>query len=265
MTTLKLPISRGLVLVHDVVFSNKISGTILSVGHLCTAGVVPVFDDLELSLFVCGFLVTTTFNNNCWWLDISAEEGTKRSAAVSPSCVLPKIEMHPISKPTSTSLSSRNRQIQSASIVFPHFQSSNNTPTGCVKGLLFHIVNAATLGQVPTECYFKNELKAIDTLSVTKDIVIPKHLGQALSGPLQHDWKRAYKAELVQMTLRDVWEAVDKDKMMKTIGHHWVFNIKHHADRTIENTLSRKSVNSLTSPRVLTRQYFVITKLRCKF
>ncbi|MBW0509161.1 hypothetical protein O181_048876 [Austropuccinia psidii MF-1] len=127
-----------------------------------------------------------------------------------------------------------DRQVQSASVVFPRFQSSNNTPTGSVKGSLSHIVNAAMLGQVPTEWYFKNELKAIDTLPVTKDVVIPEHLGQALSGPLQHKWKRACKAELEQMTLRDVWEAVDKGKMMKMIGHRWVFNIKHHADGTIE-------------------------------
>ncbi|MBW0516085.1 hypothetical protein O181_055800 [Austropuccinia psidii MF-1] len=107
MTTLKLPVSGGLVLVHVVEFSDKILGTILSVGRLCTAGVVPVFDDLELSLFVCDFLVTTTFNNNCWWLDILAEEGTGRSAAASPACVLSKIEMPLISKPASMSLSSR--------------------------------------------------------------------------------------------------------------------------------------------------------------
>ncbi|MBW0473201.1 hypothetical protein O181_012916 [Austropuccinia psidii MF-1] len=104
---LKLPVNGGLVLVHNIDFCDKISRTILSVGGMCTAGVVPIFNDLKLSLFVSGFLVTTTFNNHCWWLEVSAEEGTKRSAAVSPSCILPKIEMHPISKPTSMSLSSR--------------------------------------------------------------------------------------------------------------------------------------------------------------
>ncbi|MBW0534103.1 hypothetical protein O181_073818 [Austropuccinia psidii MF-1] len=106
-TTLELPVNGGLVLVHDVAFSDEILGTIFPIGCLCTAGVVPIFDNLKLSLFVSGFLVTTTFNNNCWWLDILAEEGTKRSAAASPSCILSEIEMHPISKPTSTSLSSR--------------------------------------------------------------------------------------------------------------------------------------------------------------
>ncbi|MBW0527018.1 hypothetical protein O181_066733 [Austropuccinia psidii MF-1] len=76
-TALNLPINGGLVLVHEVAFSNKISGTIFSVGRLCTEGVVPIFDNLKLSLLVRGFLVTTTFSNNCWWLDVLAEEGTK--------------------------------------------------------------------------------------------------------------------------------------------------------------------------------------------
>ncbi|MBW0490049.1 hypothetical protein O181_029764 [Austropuccinia psidii MF-1] len=127
-----------------------------------------------------------------------------------------------------------DRQIQSASVVFPRFQSSNNTPAGCVKGSLSHIFNATTLGQVPTERYFENEIKAIDTLPVTKDIAIPENLGQAFSGPLQHEWKRECKDELEQITLRDVWEAVDKEKPMKTIRHCWLFNIKHLVDGTIE-------------------------------
>ncbi|MBW0563259.1 hypothetical protein O181_102974 [Austropuccinia psidii MF-1] len=105
MITLKLPLHEGLVLVHDVAYSNKISGTILSVGHLCTAGVVPIFDYLNLSLLVCGFLVTTTFKNNCWWMDVLTMEGTKRSAAVPPSCDLSAIEMNPISQPTNMVLS----------------------------------------------------------------------------------------------------------------------------------------------------------------
>ncbi|MBW0474000.1 hypothetical protein O181_013715 [Austropuccinia psidii MF-1] len=79
-TTLKLPVNGGSVLVHNVAFSDKISGTILS-------------------RFCC--------NHHLQQPLLVAEEGTKRSAAVSPSCTLPKIEMHPISKPTSTSLSSR--------------------------------------------------------------------------------------------------------------------------------------------------------------
>ncbi|MBW0541636.1 hypothetical protein O181_081351 [Austropuccinia psidii MF-1] len=36
------------------------------------------------------------------------------------------------------------------------------------------------------------------------------------------------------MALRDVWEVVEKDRTVKTIRHCWVFNIKHHANGTIE-------------------------------
>ncbi|MBW0467658.1 hypothetical protein O181_007373 [Austropuccinia psidii MF-1] len=127
-----------------------------------------------------------------------------------------------------------DRLVQSASIVFLHFQSSGIKDADCQKGSLSHIVNAETLGQVPMECYFNDENMAIDTLPVAKDITIPEHLGQVLSGLLSHEWRRACKAELEQMLLRDVWELVVKDNTMKTIGHRWVFDIKHHADRTIE-------------------------------
>ncbi|MBW0473200.1 hypothetical protein O181_012915 [Austropuccinia psidii MF-1] len=127
-----------------------------------------------------------------------------------------------------------DRQIQFTRVIFPRFQSSNSNTTGCEEGLLSHIVNTATLGQVPMEHHFENQLAAIDTLPVTTDIAIPEHLGQVLSGPLQHKWKWACKAELEQMALGDVWEAVDKEKTMKTIRHRWVFNIKHHADGSIE-------------------------------
>ncbi|MBW0552069.1 hypothetical protein O181_091784 [Austropuccinia psidii MF-1] len=105
MTTLKLPINNGFIYIHNMAYSNKVLGTILSVGFLCTAGVVPVFDDLALLLFVSSPLVTTTLKNNCWWLDVLPEEGTKGSEAVTPSCDLFRFEMNPISQPTSTSLS----------------------------------------------------------------------------------------------------------------------------------------------------------------
>ncbi|MBW0501222.1 hypothetical protein O181_040937 [Austropuccinia psidii MF-1] len=68
-TTLKIPVKRGFVIVHDVAFSTKILGRILSVGRLCRAGVVPFFENLSLSLLVSGMLVSTTFRNDCWWMD----------------------------------------------------------------------------------------------------------------------------------------------------------------------------------------------------
>ncbi|MBW0547746.1 hypothetical protein O181_087461 [Austropuccinia psidii MF-1] len=107
MTSLRLPVQNGTVIVWDVAYSDKIMGMILSVGCLCTLGIIPVFDDLVLSLLFSGFLVTLTFNNNCWWLDVLSAEGTKRLAAVTPSNALSSFEMNPISLPTTTSLSSR--------------------------------------------------------------------------------------------------------------------------------------------------------------
>ncbi|MBW0524131.1 hypothetical protein O181_063846 [Austropuccinia psidii MF-1] len=97
--TLRVPIRRGYVIIRDVVFSEKILGTILSVGQLCREGVLPFFNSASLSL-----LVTTTFLNDCWWLDVVSSDETNRSAAVSSSNLL---EMNPISLPTSVSLSSR--------------------------------------------------------------------------------------------------------------------------------------------------------------
>ncbi|MBW0508783.1 hypothetical protein O181_048498 [Austropuccinia psidii MF-1] len=112
MITLKLPVKNGTVVVQDVAYSNKIAGTILSVGRLCTSGVVPVFDNLALSLLVSGFPVTTTFSNNCWWLDVLSAGGTKGSAAVTPPNSLYTIEMNPISLPSSASLNSREWHVR---------------------------------------------------------------------------------------------------------------------------------------------------------
>ncbi|MBW0480555.1 hypothetical protein O181_020270 [Austropuccinia psidii MF-1] len=77
-------------------------------------------------------------------------------------------------------------------------------------------------------------ISAIDTLPLTKDITIPEHLGQALSGRYQDHWRAACKHELNQMLERDVWEEVPKTGEMKTIGHRWVSNIKQQASGGIE-------------------------------
>ncbi|MBW0464105.1 hypothetical protein O181_003820 [Austropuccinia psidii MF-1] len=116
--------------------------------------------------------------------------------------------------------------IQSASVIFPRFQSSATYNSGGSKGLLSHIVNRATLGSVPTEQYFWDENVAIDTLPLTKDLIILEHLGQALSGAFRQQWRAACKRELDQMLALDVWEEVIKTTDMKTLGHHWVFDIK---------------------------------------
>ncbi|MBW0557114.1 hypothetical protein O181_096829, partial [Austropuccinia psidii MF-1] len=64
-TTFKLPVKNSFVIICDIPFTQKILGTILSVGRLCRAGVIPFFNGLSLSL-----LVTTTFVKDCWWMDV---------------------------------------------------------------------------------------------------------------------------------------------------------------------------------------------------
>ncbi|MBW0495744.1 hypothetical protein O181_035459 [Austropuccinia psidii MF-1] len=78
ITTLKLPIKNGTVIICEMVFSDKIPVTILS--------------------------MATAFKSNCLWINIVTREGTNGAAAVTPPCSL--IEINPISKPTTTSLSS---------------------------------------------------------------------------------------------------------------------------------------------------------------
>ncbi|MBW0531852.1 hypothetical protein O181_071567 [Austropuccinia psidii MF-1] len=98
--TLKILVNNGFVVICDVPFSKKILGVILPVGQLCRVGIIPLFDGLSLSL-----LVTNTFVNDCWWLDVVRREETNRSAAVSSSPCL--LEIYPISLPTFVSLSPR--------------------------------------------------------------------------------------------------------------------------------------------------------------
>ncbi|MBW0526939.1 hypothetical protein O181_066654 [Austropuccinia psidii MF-1] len=103
MATLKIRVRGGLVIISDIVFSDKILGTILSVGRLCRVGVFPLFSGLMLSLVVCDHLITTTFHNDCWWMNVNVREGTIESAAETSS--LPLIEMNLLSFPTTSKLS----------------------------------------------------------------------------------------------------------------------------------------------------------------
>ncbi|MBW0488632.1 hypothetical protein O181_028347 [Austropuccinia psidii MF-1] len=95
MTTLKIPIKNGSILIKDDPFSTKISGTILYVSWLCRAGIVPIFSALLLLLIVFNVLVTTSFLNDCWWIDVVPGEGTIVSAAETSSPHL--FEMNPVS------------------------------------------------------------------------------------------------------------------------------------------------------------------------
>ncbi|MBW0575017.1 hypothetical protein O181_114732 [Austropuccinia psidii MF-1] len=127
-----------------------------------------------------------------------------------------------------------DKMIQSASVIFPQFQSLGGPKTGNSKGSLSNIVHRAALGSVSMERYFHIENTAIEMLPLTKDITIPEHLGQALSGRYQDHWRAAFKCELNQILAWDVLEEVPKTGEMKTIGHHWVFDIKQQASGGIE-------------------------------
>ncbi|MBW0514301.1 hypothetical protein O181_054016 [Austropuccinia psidii MF-1] len=104
MVTLKIPIRHGFMIIQDVPFSTKILGTILSISRLCRVGVIPFCNALLLSLLVCNILVTTTFLNDCWWIDVvSGEETIVLVAETSSPCFF---EMNQVSLPQSTNLSS---------------------------------------------------------------------------------------------------------------------------------------------------------------
>ncbi|MBW0552046.1 hypothetical protein O181_091761 [Austropuccinia psidii MF-1] len=101
------------------------------------------------------------------------------------------------------------------------------------KGSLQHVVNTMSLGEVPTEKYFESENQEIDSIVLPKDVSIPNHLGQALSGAHQDEWKAAFCTELDQMAARDVLEVLPKQPGMKAIGHGWVFDLKCNLDGTV--------------------------------
>ncbi|MBW0481716.1 hypothetical protein O181_021431 [Austropuccinia psidii MF-1] len=101
MATLRIPFKGG-----NFAYSDRVLGTILSMGRLCRAGVFPFFSGLLLSLLVCNHLVTTTLHNHCWWMDTLAGGGTTRLAAETPSPRL--FEMNPLSLPPTSKLSFRD-------------------------------------------------------------------------------------------------------------------------------------------------------------
>ncbi|MBW0531853.1 hypothetical protein O181_071568 [Austropuccinia psidii MF-1] len=83
---------------------------------------------------------------------------------------------------------STNKMVQSASVVFPQFQSSTVSLDLVAKGSLSHVVNLMALGEVQTERLFNAENQAIDSLFLSRKINIPQHLGKALYGPHHKQW-----------------------------------------------------------------------------
>ncbi|MBW0482983.1 hypothetical protein O181_022698 [Austropuccinia psidii MF-1] len=111
-----------------------------------------------------------------------------------------------------------NKMVQSVSVIFPQFQTSRqaDTPT---KGSLMHIMNAMLLGKVPTEQYFEEENRAIASLPLVKDVKIPNHLGQALSGPHRDHWRAGPDGKEGRVGCYG-----------ERAGHWWVFDLKTNTD-----------------------------------
>ncbi|MBW0505177.1 hypothetical protein O181_044892 [Austropuccinia psidii MF-1] len=65
---LKIPITNGWLAISNVPFLDKISGTVLSLGQLVRAGVLPVFEGFSLFLYLRDVSIPTVFNNNVWWI-----------------------------------------------------------------------------------------------------------------------------------------------------------------------------------------------------
>ncbi|MBW0464943.1 hypothetical protein O181_004658 [Austropuccinia psidii MF-1] len=101
------------------------------------------------------------------------------------------------------------------------------------KGSLMHIMNTMLLGEVPTEQYFEEENRAIASLPLVKEVKIPNHLVQELSGPHWDHWRTACLTELAQMAKRDVWDVMVKEPGMKTIGHQWLFDLETNTNSGI--------------------------------
>ncbi|MBW0495641.1 hypothetical protein O181_035356 [Austropuccinia psidii MF-1] len=125
-----------------------------------------------------------------------------------------------------------NKMVHSASVIFPQFQKSRQADTPA-KGSHTHIINTMLLSKVPTEQYFEEENRAIASLPLVKDMKIPNHLGQALSGPHRDHWRTACLTELAQMAKRDMCDVMVKEPGMKTIGHQWVFDLKTNTNGSI--------------------------------
>ncbi|MBW0465878.1 hypothetical protein O181_005593 [Austropuccinia psidii MF-1] len=137
-----------------------------------------------------------------------------------------------------------NKLIQLESIIFPQFQMSKILAGQMRKGTLAHTLNVMVLGEVPTEKYLSTKNKVISSLPLAKDINIPEHLGQALGGPRQGDWRKAFMVELEQIKNRDVWDVINKTPGMTTIVHWWVFDIKRNNNGMVERFKARMVAHS---------------------
>ena len=72
-----------------------------------------------------------------------------------------------------------------------------------------------------------------------KDLSEPATFQDAISGPDQLHWRKAIRAELDSMQLREVFRAAKLPSGQQAIGTKWVFKIKRKADGSIEKYKAR--------------------------
>ncbi|MBW0538590.1 hypothetical protein O181_078305, partial [Austropuccinia psidii MF-1] len=70
VATMRIPVEGGVLMLTCVPFTTAISGTILSLGQLVKAGILPVFEGQNCFLYLCDVVIPTFFKHNVWWLHV---------------------------------------------------------------------------------------------------------------------------------------------------------------------------------------------------
>ncbi|MBW0534040.1 hypothetical protein O181_073755, partial [Austropuccinia psidii MF-1] len=122
---------------------------------------------------------------------------------------------------------------QSSSAIFVDYQYLP-VPVAKKKIGLPFILNHLKLGEVPTDAIAKKECAVMSTLHQPSDLLIPKTIRTALASDYRPEWRRAAEDKLRGFQQHDFWTPVLPTKGMKVLGGKWVFDVKRHADGSIE-------------------------------
>ncbi|MBW0511138.1 hypothetical protein O181_050853 [Austropuccinia psidii MF-1] len=122
---------------------------------------------------------------------------------------------------------------QSSSAIFVDYQY---LPVSVAKkkGGLPIILNHLKLGEVPTDAISKKECAVMSTLHQPSDLLIPTTIRTVLASDYRTEWRCAAEDELWGFEQHDVLTPVLPTKGMKVLGGKWVFDVKRHADGSIE-------------------------------
>ncbi|MBW0514230.1 hypothetical protein O181_053945 [Austropuccinia psidii MF-1] len=101
-------------------------------------------------------------------------------------------------------------------------------------GLPF-ILNHLKLGKVPTDAIAKKECAVMPTLHQPSDLLIPKTIGTVFASDYKSEWRLSAEDKLRGFEKHDVWTPVFPTKGMKVLGGKWVFDVKRHANGSIEH------------------------------